>query len=167
MNVVTSRLELVQVTLPIVEADLHRRDELPALLDAEIAEGWPPPLMDVAAMERHKQAHIDDPALGPWSSWYWITLEPRVLIGLSGFKSRPQNGSVEIGYSLMPAYHGKGYATEAVNAQVKWAFENDVARVVAETLPELIASQRVLLKCGFKQTAPASEPGVLRFERCR
>jgi RimJ/RimL family protein N-acetyltransferase len=45
--------------------------------------------------------------------------------------------------------------------------KNGVERVFAETLPELIASQRVLLKCGFKQTAPASEPGVIRFERQR
>ena len=38
MVIRTSRLELVPVTLEIVEADLHRRDELPALLRAEIGD---------------------------------------------------------------------------------------------------------------------------------
>jgi ribosomal-protein-alanine N-acetyltransferase len=149
----TARLDLIPITLEIIEADLHRRDELPALICAEIGEGWPPPLMDVAAMEWTKRAVQADPALGGWTAWYWILRAPRrTLIGLSGFKSRPANGAVELGYSTLPAYQRRGFATEAVNA-------------MAETLPELIASQGVLVKTGFQFIGEGSEPGVIRFER--
>jgi [ribosomal protein S5]-alanine N-acetyltransferase len=162
----TARLDLIPVTLEIIEADLHRRDELPVLLDAEIGEGWPPPLMDVAAMECTKQAVRADPALGGWTAWYWILRAPRrTLIGLSGFKSRPVNGAVELGYSTLAKYQRLGFATEAVNAMTGWAFTQGVECVLAETLPELVASQGVLVKCGFQFIGEGSEPGVIRFEK--
>ena len=167
MKFFTQRLELVPVTLAIIQADLHRRDELPALLNAALGKGWPPPLVDVAAMQRHKDAFIKDPDPGPWTSWYWITRQPRVLIGMSGFKSRPKDGVVEIGYSAIPPFQRRGYATEAVTAMVEFAFANEVNCIAAETLPEIIASQRLLLKCGFKSCGQGSEPGVIRFECCR
>jgi [ribosomal protein S5]-alanine N-acetyltransferase len=161
----TSRLELVAATLEMVTADLHRRDELPALLGAEIGEGWPPPLVDVRAMESIKQSLIAEPALGGWTTWYWILREPRILIGMSGFKSRPQNGSVEIGYTVLEQFQRRAFASEAVAAMTQWAFANGAETVFAETLPELIASQRVLTKNGFSQVDESSEPGVIRFER--
>lgn len=162
----TARLDLIPVTLRIIEADLHRRDELPALLDAEIGAGWPPPLMDVTAMEWTKRAVQADPGLGGWTAWYWILRAPRrTLIGLSGFKSRPVHGAVELGYSTLPHYQRRGFATEVVNAMAGWAFAQGVERVFAETLPELAASQRVLVKAGFQFIGEGSEPGVMRFEK--
>jgi RimJ/RimL family protein N-acetyltransferase len=165
--VVTARLELVPVTLEIINADLHCRDQLPRLLEAEIGEGWPPPLCDVAAMERVKQALVADPALGGWTAWYWILRSPRVLIGLSGFKGRPHDGVVEIGYTSLEQYHRRGFATEAINSMVDWAFSQGVRSVAAETLPELVASQRVLLRTGFSFVGEGAEPGVMRFTRSR
>jgi ribosomal-protein-alanine N-acetyltransferase len=163
----TPRLEFIAATLEIITADLHRRHQLPGLLRAEIGEGWPPPLYDVAAMEWLKKSIADDPTLGGWTAWYWILRSPRVLIGLSGFKSRPVNGAVELGYSALAKYQRRGYATEAVTAMVGWAFANGVECVLAETLPELIASQRVLARTGFQFTGEGSEPGVMRFARPR
>jgi RimJ/RimL family protein N-acetyltransferase len=167
MKLLTPRLELIPATLAMIEADLHRRDELPALLHAHLGAGWPPMLLDVQAMQWVKKSLVDDPTLGPWTMWYWITREPRVLIGASGFKSRPKDGAVEIGYGLLPVFHRRGFATEGVNAKVRWAFANGVERVIAETLPELVPSQRLLLKCGFNFCGEGSEPGVIQFERRR
>ncbi len=160
----TPRLELMPATLEIVEADLHRRDELPAVLRAEIGEGWPPPLYDVPAMEWLKRTLQNDPALGGWTTWYWIQRHPRVLIGLSGFKSRPVNGTVELGYGCLEKFQRRGFATEVVAAMVDWAFANGAEVVVAETLPELMGSQGVLFKTGFSFVGEGSEPGVIRFE---
>jgi [ribosomal protein S5]-alanine N-acetyltransferase len=167
MILLTPRLELRPVTLEIVNADLHRRDELPALLDAAIGAGWPMELMDVAAMEWLKRSLQNDPALAPWTAWYWITRSPRVLIGASGFKSRPQNGEVEFGYGVLPLFQRQGFATEAISAMIEWAFANGAERLIAETLPELFASQALLRKCGFTSCGGASDPGVIRFERRR
>jgi [ribosomal protein S5]-alanine N-acetyltransferase len=165
MSLRTPRLELIAATLEMVVADLHRRDQLPRLLNAELGPGWPPPLIDVAAMQWLKRSLHDDPTLGGWTTWYWILRQPRLLVGLSGFKSRPVNGVVEIGYSLLPSFHRRGLASEAVTAMVTWAFAQGVETVFAETLPELIASQRVLLKNGFVYKGEGSEPGVIRFVR--
>ncbi|HEY0552186.1 MAG TPA: GNAT family N-acetyltransferase [Verrucomicrobiae bacterium] len=163
----TERLELIPATLEIITTDLHRRDQLAALLRAEIGAGWPPVLFDVPAYEYVKRALQNDPTLGGWTVWYWILRRPRVLIGMSGFKSRPVNGGVELGYGCLDKYQRRGFASEVVNGMAHWAFANGVERVLAETLPELIASQRVLAKCGFRFIGEGSEPGVIRFERRR
>jgi RimJ/RimL family protein N-acetyltransferase len=165
MKLRTPRLELISATLEIVTADLHRREQLPHLLGAEIADGWPPALMDVRAMERLKQSLITNPSPGGWTAWYWILRQPRTLIGISGFKSQPIDGAVEIGYAVLPAFQRRGFATEGIGAMTHWAFAKGAQLVFAETLPELIVSQRVLLKNGFQFVGEGSEPGVVRFDR--
>jgi ribosomal-protein-alanine N-acetyltransferase len=166
MKLQTSRLELIPITLELVCADLHRRHRLPDLLKAEIADGWPPPLLDAAAMQFLKQSLIADPT-SRWSGFYCVLRQPRTLIGMAGFKTRPREGAVEIGYGLLPQFHRRGLATELVAAMVRWAFANGVELVFAETLPELIASQRALLKNHFRFIGEGSEPGVIRFDRRR
>lgn len=93
----------------------------------------------------------------------------RAVIGNGGFTGRPDaEGSVELGYSILEEHQGKGYATEAAEALVAWAFRHgEVRRVIAHTFPELIASVRLLEKCGFRGTGPGSEEGSLRFELTR
>jgi [ribosomal protein S5]-alanine N-acetyltransferase len=167
MRIRTPRLELIPATLELVHADLHQRHRLPNLLKAEIAEGWPPVLLDVAAMQRIEQSLIADPITCGWTALYCLLRSPRRLIGIAGFKSKPRNGAVEIGYELLPQFHRRGFGTELIGAMVQWAFANGAELIFAETLPELIASQRVLVKNQFRFAGEGSEPGVLRFERRR
>ncbi len=84
-------------------------------------------------------------------------------------KGKPTfDGTVEIGYSVLTEAQGLGYATEAVQGLVSWAFEHpEVLRVIAETLPELTPSIRVLEKSGFVSVAEGSEEGLIRFELSR
>lgn len=165
--VCTARLDLVAATLEMATADLHRRDRLPRLLQAELGAGWPPPLYDSRAMDRVRRSLEADPAAGGWTTWYWVLKRPRIVIGLSGFKSRPSKGCVELGYTVLERYQRRGFATEAVTGMVQWALANGAHCVMAETLPELAASRRVLVKCGFTLVGEGSEPGVLRYTRER
>jgi RimJ/RimL family protein N-acetyltransferase len=72
------------------------------------------------------------------------------MIGNAGFKGSPKDGLVEIGYSMLEMHHRQGYATEAVRGFLSWAFQNpEVQRVVADTLPGLTPSIRVMKKSGF------------------
>ena len=93
--------------------------------------------------------------------WYtaWIlTLRDGAVIGDLCFKGPPAAGEVEIGYGLAPEYWGQGYATEAVQAAVAWAFRQpDVWTVWAETLSDNIASQKVLAKVGFYPNGTGKE----------
>lgn len=58
---------------------------------------------------------------------------------------------IDIGFHILPALWRNGYATEAARAIIGWCFEHlDVHRIQADCTNGNIASERTLLKCGFK-----------------
>jgi RimJ/RimL family protein N-acetyltransferase len=83
--------------------------------------------------------------------YYRITrLADGRAIGGVGFKGQPAGGSAEIGYGLTPSARGDGYAAEAVVALVALAAERGISRVIADTTLDNIASQRTLIRAGFR-----------------
>jgi RimJ/RimL family protein N-acetyltransferase len=58
-----------------------------------------------------------------------------------------------IGYSLTPAARGHGYASRATRLVTDWGFEIGMARMVAGTAVDNIASQRVLEAAGYTREA--------------
>ena len=95
-----------------------------------------------------------------WYAIWMIELKDRTHIGELCFKGLDSNGIAEIGYGICEEYQCQGYATEAVKAVTKWAFQNpNVIAVEAETDSENIASQRVLEKCGFVFNGKIGEEG--------
>jgi [ribosomal protein S5]-alanine N-acetyltransferase len=91
------------------------------------------------------------------------------LVGWGGFKGPPDDGAVEIGYEIAAARQGRGLATQAASLMVDEAFAGGASRVLAHTLPEQNASNRVLAKLGFRWDGDAVERGrtVWRFVRER
>jgi RimJ/RimL family protein N-acetyltransferase len=165
------RTTLVACTLPLIRAEIGDLDEFSRLLGAEVARPWPPPLNDEQS-QRWILARLEsDPDAALWTLWY-IELkrgpgERPLLIGSAGFKGPPTEvGTVEIGYSIVEEYQGRGIGTEVVAALVAHAFRDPrVTRVIAETFPELIASIRVLEKNGFRRIAEEGlESGGILFE---
>jgi RimJ/RimL family protein N-acetyltransferase len=75
-----------------------------------------------------------------------------LAIGGVGFKDKPDNGGVEIGYGLVPSARGSGYA-EAVRAVVALARRHGLTRIVANTDEGNIASHRTLEHAGFTRRA--------------
>ena len=66
-----------------------------------------------------------------------------------GFKRFPdENGSTEIGYGIDPAYQGKGYMSEAIQALIDWAFTHPFCKVITATEVENPASKRLLERLG-------------------
>lgn len=59
------------------------------------------------------------------------------------------SGQAMIGYSVQPRFRGRGVATRAVRLLSVWAFDIGVRRLVAGTMLDNVASQRVLEKAGF------------------
>ncbi len=93
-----------------------------------------------------------------------------VIIGFGGYKGPPDaDGMVEIAYGVVPAYEGRGYATEAAQALVTYAFGSGRVRAVrAHMLPEANASTNVLRKCGFACLGEVIDPEdglVWRWEK--
>lgn len=75
-----------------------------------------------------------------------------LAVGGAGFSGPPSDlGEVEIGYGLVEEARGTGLASAAVRALLDIARAGGALRVVAGTAPENLASQRVLLACGFSE----------------
>lgn len=90
--------------------------------------------------------------------YYRITrLADGQAVGGIGFKGRPDGGCVEIGYGLAPSARGHGYAAEAAVALLTIAADHGVSRVIADTTPDNIASQRTLVRAGFRLVGTDSE----------
>lgn len=109
----------------------------------------------------------------PWTLGFALVLRNRdTHVGEAGFKGPPgSDGVAEIAYGVEPDYQGKGFATEAAQALVAYAFGSGRVRVLrAHTLPQPNASTRVLTKCGFRHIGEVIDPEdglVWRWEKHR
>ena len=98
---------------------------------------------------------LDHPEDWGWYALWLIVRKDGACIGNLSFKGVPEDGVVELGYGISEEYRGYGYATEAVETILAWAFDQPgVTSVAAETEAGNAASRRVLEKCGF---IPAGE----------
>jgi RimJ/RimL family protein N-acetyltransferase len=74
------------------------------------------------------------------------------LAGEIGLFQLDPTGQAMIGYDLLPAFRGKGFATRAVRLLAGWAFGVvGLARLIAGTAPQNVASQAVLERAGFRR----------------
>lgn len=163
----TERLQLVAVTLDLARAELADPLRLEKLLGAHVPPSWPPPLNDEHSLRWTIDQLTRHPEGVGWFAWYFLHREHGALrlVGYGGFQGLPAaDGTVEVGYSIVPECHRFGFAPEAVQALVTWAFAHPVVtRVLAHTLPALRPSIRVLEKCGFRPDEAGREEGTLRF----
>ncbi len=109
---------------------------------------------------------------------YWVVEEKDTsrFVGEVGFADfhRPLEPSFgdapEAGWALAYWAHGKGYATEAVQAATSWSDTNLCApRTVCMISPENVASLAVARKCGYREFARTTfrEKPTILFERPR
>jgi RimJ/RimL family protein N-acetyltransferase len=166
VRIVTPRLEIVAAEPDMARAEAGDVQGWCAPLSVEPPGSWPPPLLDADTLRWLASEIGRGPGRVGWYSWYVLRRRPRALIGSAGFKGKPdRHGSVEIGYSLLEPFQGRGLGTELVRALTDWAFTHgEVTRVMAVTYPEFAASMRVLEKNGFTPAGRARLPGAIRLE---
>jgi aminoglycoside 6'-N-acetyltransferase len=108
-----------------------------------------------AATVRAQIEEMAGRAPGEPDGWVQFTVEERDGgrlvgdVGLSPAEDEP--GVIKIGYTIDPAFQGRGYATEAVRALVAYAFDTlgaDVVRAYASA--ENVPSHRVAERAGLK-----------------
>ena len=168
--ITTERLVLIPGNTAILEAELRGAEDLGHALQVQIPASWPPPLYDRPAIEWTLERIAEDAEHEQWGFHYFV-LQPEeerdefLAIGAGGYKGPPWEGQVEIGYSVLPEFQRRGYATEAALGLVQRAFGSaGVEIVVAEALPDFEPSIGVLMKLGFQRVGEGSEPGVIRYE---
>lgn len=169
------RLRLVPLDLDLARAQMEDLDHFFCMLGAERPPDWPPPLTGEETSAYTLERLTLAPDQKGW--WQWVFLKPgesgapATVVGVIGFSGPPDiDGEVEIGYSVRDSLQRRGYAPEAVEALVGWAFRyREVVRVIAHTLKaeDLEPSRKVLRRCGFHGPLDGPEPGVVRFERDR
>jgi ribosomal-protein-alanine N-acetyltransferase len=141
----TNRLKLIPKTLEEVRAWV---EAMGPAEKAQLSADW--------LAQLHASTSTD-----PWKHGFSLVHQDGdIIVGQAGFTKPPaEDGMVEIAYCVLPEYQGKGYATEAAQALVAFAFNSGRVRVVrAHTLPQPNASTRVLTKCGFRHIGEINDP---------
>jgi len=91
--------------------------------------------------------------------WAIINKEDGRMIGLCGL--RLLEGAPELVYAIAKAYWGRGLATEAAKASLRYAFEElQLERIVAITRHGNTASIRVMKKIGMSYENEVNHYGV-------
>jgi len=158
----TPRLKLLPFTLELKKVTLFERDRLPEMLGVAVPDAWPG--ADMLEALPHFIEAMEQDSLG--RVWDGIILHKaeRVAIGGIGFHGPPDEaGMVEIGYNIIPAYEGQGYATEMARRVIDWAFQTPgIERITAQCLDDNIGSIRVLEKVGMHRLPPEGQ--MLKWE---
>jgi RimJ/RimL family protein N-acetyltransferase len=90
---------------------------------------------------------------------HFFLLPDTTLIGSGGYVGPPQDGVVEFGYEVAPAFRGKGLGAAAAKAMVdKATATGQVSTVIAHTLAHENPSTGVLRHLGFAKTAELVDP---------
>jgi [ribosomal protein S5]-alanine N-acetyltransferase len=151
------RLDLVSMSPALLEALLDgRRGEAQALLAAQLPKGWPGE-HDQRFLRLRLQQMRHDPEAQRWLVRALVQRRERRVIGHAGFHGPPgahglEAGAVELGYTIFPAFRGRGYATEAAAALVEWAKTHGIRHFVASVSPDNEPSLAIVRRLGFVRT---------------
>ena len=163
-----SHLELLPISAAALRSELAGDGHLGDLLDAEITPEWPPADWEPHVLELLLRVVQDNPAMTEFHRYVVLRGERerrRVLIGSVGaFVSPGKPHEVEFGYTILPAFRRRGFATEAARLHLTWLKTRpDIHTVFAQTYPELAASVRVLEALKFEVDGEGREPGTIGF----
>jgi ribosomal-protein-alanine N-acetyltransferase len=152
LQIETPQLRLIPCTVAAAQAAATDRAVFAALLGVRVPDDWPAEdLRDFLPV----YGRIVDEAAARQGWGIWLMLDPAegVLVGDIGFKGPPDSlRTAEIGYSVLPAFQDRGYASEAARALVAWGFaQPGIRRIVANCRADNAASIRVLEKAGLRQ----------------
>jgi RimJ/RimL family protein N-acetyltransferase len=103
--------------------------------------------------------HWEEHGFGPWALFEAGSGE---FAGRGGLAWSTVEGhlAIELPWSISPRLQGRGLATEAALAAVRWARETGFEEVVALALPDNLPSRRVAEKAGFDAAGECEHAGL-------
>jgi len=122
---------------------------------AEFGRPLPPSFLDHKELWGYRIAQArEDPGVLHWLVRAVVDASSGDVVGHAGFHGPPdENGMVEIGYTIEPAYRRRGYARATVAALIAYAAsEPGVTTVRASISPDNAASLATIRPFGFVQT---------------
>lgn len=163
MTLATPTLETERLLVrPFADAD---GDDLFALQsDADVLRYWDsPPWTDRSSVARFMAGCQQMEEDGTGARVAIESTSDRSFVGWCTVNSwNPDFRSASLGYCLNQTAWGRGYATEAAHALLRWAFDTlDLNRVQSETDTRNVASARVLEKLGFDREGTLREDCIV------
>ena len=159
----TSRLDLVPVDTG------NARDLWRVLQQPNLREFQDIPRVSVEEFERQVRARPTALAAGGTGRFEWLIQERQTGAQIGWVSLRINDRSrdhAELGYSLVTPARHKGYATEALSALVDDVFaDTDLGELHACTVPENIASRKVLERVGFVESRLLHGGALVRNRR--
>jgi RimJ/RimL family protein N-acetyltransferase len=138
-------VELIVVLPDHKRALADGRDTLAAYLGLSLPDDWPE---FPEAFELHSTDSVETPR---WPGYFFVSKFHQSVVGNGGFAGQPQDGEIEIGYEIAPAFRNQGFATAAVEAMLAVAFSQpEILAVTAHTLATENPSNGVLKKVGMR-----------------
>jgi RimJ/RimL family protein N-acetyltransferase len=144
---------------PLVTERLRLRRSVPEDAEAIAAyrsdpdvgryQGWERTDVDGIRAEIERMARRAPGTLGGWVQFTVEDLHNGTLVGDVGLsRAEGEPGVVKVGYTVAPAFQGRGYATEAIGALAAYAFETlgaDIVRAYAsaENQPSIRVAEKV------------------------
>jgi len=162
-TVVTPRLDL----LPVDSG--NARDLWRVLQQPDLREFQDIPRLAQEEFERQVRVRPQTLALGTTGRFEWLIRERQSGQDIGWVSVRINDRTrdhAELGYSLVTTARHKGYATEALSALAEEVFETtDLGELHACTVPENIASRRVLERVGFIESRLLHGGALVRNRR--
>jgi ribosomal-protein-alanine N-acetyltransferase len=116
---------------------------------------FPPDNPDIGDLNWHLKAIQADDRHLPWRMRVIVERSSNAVVGSINLKGPPNAaGDVEIGWGLIESVRGKGYATEASAAVIKWAQQQPSVCSISATIPDdNYPSQHLAKKLGMTRTS--------------
>lgn len=146
------------VLRPILDSDVEAVFALRS--NPEVMKFVPRPLAKTLDDARAHIVMIQDKiSSGEGINWAITRKGHPELIGIIGhYRIQPEHSRAEIGYMMLPQFHGNGYITEAVAEMVRFGFQKmQLHSIEAIIDPANVASARVLEKNKFVKEAHLRE----------
>ena len=142
----TPRLTLIEMTANDLDSWAHL-----IFADSEVMQYMPGSVTHPHARATHRLGEIStDWREHGYGVWKVIERSSGAFAGYCGLGYLPETNETEIDYGFARPHWGKGYATEAVRASLKFAVDyTKIQRVIGLVMPGNKASANVLVKCGF------------------
>jgi RimJ/RimL family protein N-acetyltransferase len=164
-------LDLLSVMEARVPPDFADQEELARRCGAIVPRNWPRNgLVDLLTDASFGSGASD----GKWEYWYALGHDDAfqrnapVLVGGGATSGPLGNGAAAIAFSVLPQFHGRGYATAIAAGLVEWIFSHTHAKQIMTEVswcdPVLV---HILSRLGFHalQESPASKAAWFLLRR--
>lgn len=146
----TNRLILIPFTKEMCENILNNNYSDLDTLNIKRGINWPDTdILETLPRILKNLSAVDGPT--GFESWMIIRKDTKEVIGDAGFKGYNRaEQSADIGYGIKKEERRQGYAEEAVNALIQWAFSTGIIKeITARSYIDNYASALLLTKLNF------------------